>query len=263
MDSFKLIQVTRDDARRVAVLTLNRPEVHNALNADIRYELDAALDAIAADDAIGALVVTGAGAKSFSVGADLKSPESNHSVSDFGRYLPGKRQKGQWYDKLIYYPKGVVSAVNGYCAGSGLQLAMAADVLVASTNATFWLPQCGLGLAPHVPTLVRMARFMGQQRVMHMALTGRRMNAETALRYGLVMDVVAPERLLEAATDVAAEMAKVPQLSIQVTKESFLQGMELAWEQLTRVDAWKEFCMYQNETRKATHQAFAERSTAR
>ncbi|HSV19090.1 MAG TPA: enoyl-CoA hydratase/isomerase family protein [Casimicrobiaceae bacterium] len=263
MTDYKLILLERDVARRVAVLTLNRPEVHNALNADIRYEIDAALDRVVADDGIGALVITGAGAKSFSVGADLKSPESNHSVSDFGHYLPGKRQKSQWYDKLICFPKGVVSAVNGYCAGSGLQLAMAADVVVASTNAAFWMPQAGLGLAPHVPTMVRMARFMGQQRVMQMALTGRRMNGETAARVGLACEVVAPEQLLDAARDIAADMAKVPQLSIQVTKESFLQGMELAWEQLTRVDAWKEFCMYQNDARKASHQAFAERSANR
>ena len=113
-------------------------------------------------------------------------------MTDFAQYLPGKRRKGEWYDKLIEFRKGVVSAINGYCAGSGLQLAMAADVLVASTNATFWLPQTGLGLAPHVPTLVRMARAMGQQRVMHMALTGRRLDAETAQRYGLVLDVVRP-----------------------------------------------------------------------
>ena len=261
MTDFKLIVLERHEDRGVAVLTLNRPEVHNALNAEIRYELNEALERIAADDAIGALVLTGAGSKSFSVGADLKSPESNHSVSDFAQYLPGKRHKGEWYDRLIEYPKGVVSAVNGYCAGSGLQLAMAADVLVASTNATFWMPQAGLGLAPHVPTMVRMARFMGQQRVMHMALTGRRLNAETALRYGLVSEVVEPDHLLETAKDIAADIAKVPRLSIQVTKESFLQGMELAWEQLTRVDAWKEFCMYQNDARKASHQAFAERST--
>src|SRR5665213_321133 len=255
MSNFKLIVLERDEERRIAVLTLNRPEVHNALNADIRYELNEALDLVADDDALGALVLTGAGLKSFSVGADLKSPESNHSVTDFAQYLPGKRQKGQWYDKLIAYPKGVVSAVNGYCAGSGVQLAMAADVMVASTNATFWLPQTGLGLAPHVPTLVRMARAMGQQRVMHMALTGRRLNAEMAHRYGLVLDVVSPERLIDVAKDVASDIAKSPTLSIQVTKESFLQGMELSWEQVVRVDAWKEFCIYQTEARKVSHKA--------
>ena len=103
-----------------------------------------------------------------------------------------------------------MSAVNGYCAGSGLQLATTADVLVASTNATFWLPQAGLGLAPHVPTLVRMARSIGQQRVMQMALTGRRMDAETALQTGLVSEVTTPERLLEAATALAADIAKTP-----------------------------------------------------
>jgi enoyl-CoA hydratase/carnithine racemase len=153
--------------------------------------------------------------------------------------------------------------VNGYCAGSGLQLAMTADVLVASTQASFWLPQAGLGLAPHVPTLDRMARSIGQQRVMQMALTGRRMDAETALRCGLVCDVVAPDRLLEAAKDIAAAIAKVPALSVQVTKESFLQGLELSWDQLTRVDEWKEFCMYQNDARRASHEAFVERSAGR
>ena len=261
MNPYALIQLDRHVDRRVAVLTLNRPEVHNALNAEIRYELDHALDAMRADDDIGALVITGAGTKAFSTGADLKSPESNHSVSDFARYLPGKRMKGEWYEKLVAFPKGVVSAVNGYCAGSGLQMAVAADVLIASTNAKFWLPQAGLGLAPHVGTLVRMARSMGQQRVLQMALTGRRLDADAALRFGLVCEVVSPEALVTTAIEMAAEMAKAPRLSIQVTKESFLQGLELSWEQLSRVDAWKEFCMYQNDARRASHEAFANRSS--
>jgi enoyl-CoA hydratase/carnithine racemase len=257
---FALIKLDLLPERQIAVITLNRPEVHNALNADIRYELEEALDIVAKDNAIGALVLTGAGLKSFSVGADLKHPESNHSVTDFAKYLPGKRLKGEWYDTLISYPKGVVSAVNGYCAGSGLQLALAADMLVASSNASFWLPQVGLGLAPHVGTMVRMARSIGQQRVLEMALTGRRLNADAALRFGLVCDVVAPEALLEVAQTLAADIAKAPRLSIQVAKESFLQGLELSWEQLVRVDAWKEFCIYQTEARQIKHAQFAAKS---
>jgi enoyl-CoA hydratase len=243
----------------VAILTLNRPDVHNALNVEIRFELSDAFDALATDDSIGAVVLTGAGSKSFSVGADLKNPDTNHSASDFTAYLKGKRKKGEWYDRLVAFPKGVISAVNGYCAGSGLSMAIAADMVVASENATFWMPQVSLGILPHNGTLIRLARCMTSQRLMEFALTGRRYTAAEAQRHGMVMEVTPTGTLLQRATELAQAIAKQPKLSVELTKEAFAQCLELTWDQAMRIDPWKEFGIFQTVDRKNRHEEFAAR----
>ena len=243
----------------VAVLTLNRSEVHNALNATIRYEMNKAVELVAVDEDIRALVLTGSGTKSFSVGADLKSPDSNHSVSEFDKYVAGKSHKTEWYDALCHYPKAVISAVNGYCAGSGLQLALTADIMIGSQTATFWVPQVSLGLAPHVGTMIKLARMIGQQRMLEMILTGRRIDAQEALRFGLLSEVVDQGELVARARAIAARIAQQPPLAVRITKEAYFQGIELTWEQAMRVDGWKEFCMWQTTDRRQRHQDFADR----
>ncbi|HVA06910.1 MAG TPA: enoyl-CoA hydratase/isomerase family protein, partial [Acidimicrobiales bacterium] len=188
----------------VAVLTLNRPQYHNALNADIRLEIEAAVDDVAADGDIGALVLIGGGTRAFSVGADLRDPRTDHSVSDFAEYIVGRRRRQRWYDILTHYPKGVVTAANGYVAGSGLQLALTGDVLIGTESAEFWVPQVALGLAPHVGTLVKLARIIGQQRMLSLILTGSRLSSRDAEAWGLLSEIVPFERLRERAIEVAA-----------------------------------------------------------
>lgn len=254
------ITLDLDHSVGVAVLTLNRPEVHNALNASIRLEITDAVRRVAEDPDIGALVLTGAGEKAFSVGADLKSPDSNHSVEEFDTYLEGSARKGGWYSTLCKYPKAVISAVNGYCAGSGLQLALTADIFVGTATSRFWIPQVGLGLAPHVGTLIKLSRIIGQQRMLNTVLTGRRMTAEQALQWGLLSEIVEPDQLLARAKEIGAEIAAQPRTAVQITKQSYFQGLDLSWDQAMQVDQWKEFCMWQTSDRRERHAAFVEKS---
>lgn len=254
------ISLEFDRESGVAVLALDRPEVHNALNASIRLEMTDAIQRSADDDAIGTLVLTGSGDRAFSVGADIKSPGSDHSTEDFNTYLEGKARTGGWYSLLCHYPKAIISATNGYVAGSGLQLALTGDVLIATTSSKFWIPQVSLGLAPHVGSMIKLARMIGQQRMLEMVLTGRRLGAEEALRIGLVSDVVEPDKLLDRAKEIGSVIAAQPRLAVQMTKESYFQGIDLTWDQAMRVDQWKEFGMWQTEDRKDRHAEFTNRT---
>ena len=237
----------------VAVLTLNRPDSLNALNLTIREEIADAVERVAADDQVGALVLTGAGGRAFSVGADLKDPKTDHSVDDFEAFIDGDRIKGRWYELLTHYPKGVVAAIDGYAAGSGLQLALAADVLVGTETARFWVPQVALGLAPHVGTLLKLARIMGQQRMLEMILTNRKLEAAEALQYGLLSAVVPADELLPYAIGIGEKIATSPRLSIKLTKETYFRALDMTWDEAIAVDRWKSFGMWQTREKKKRH----------
>jgi enoyl-CoA hydratase len=241
----------------VAIITLNRPAVHNALNERIRLELTEAVEHCATDEAVGAIILTGAGPKAFCVGADLKSAETNHSTTDFAKYLSDQARTGGWYRTLNRFPKPVVGAINGYAAGSGLQLALTADILLGSTAASFWIPQVSLGLAPHVGTLVRLARIIGQQRAMRMALTGQRLSAEQAHDWGLLSGLTSPNDLMPQAVSLAEELARQPALAIRMAKESYLQAIDMTWDQAMAYDQIKSFSMWQTADRAERHAAFA------
>lgn len=256
---YQEIDLDLDHDSGVAVLTLNRPEVHNALNGGIRIEITDAVQRVAADDAIGALVLTGAGERAFSVGADLKSDDSNHSVDDFDVYVQGRERKGGWYTTLCKYPKAVIAATNGYVAGSGLQLALTADIFIGTPSSQFWIPQVELGLAPHVGTLIKLSRIIGQQRMLEMVLTGRRLDADEALRVGLLSQVVERDELLTRAKAIAATIARQPRLAVRITKQSYFQGIDMTWDQAIAVDGWKEFSMWQTSDRRDQHASFQER----
>lgn len=258
---YQEIELELDYDVGVATLRLNRPSVHNALNASIRLELNDAVARVADDDDIGALVLTGKGGRAFSVGADIKSPGSDHSASEFDEYLKGVREKQRWYDILCHYPKGVIAATNGYTAGSGLQLALTADILIGTETSQFWIPQIGLGLAPHVGSMVKLARIIGQQRMLEMVLTGRRLSADEALRFGLLSQIVPADELESRAKEIGARIAAQPRLAVQIAKESYFQALDISWDQAMRVDRWKEFSMWQTEDRRARHAAFKERAT--
>lgn len=244
----------------VALLTLNRSHRLNALNGNIRVEMTDAVQRVLDDDDIGALILTGAGDRSFSVGADIKDPSSNHSVEDFNVYMDGQRQKGGWYRLLHNCRKGVVAAVNGYCAGSGVQLALTADVLVGTPSTQFWIPQVGLGLAPHVGSLVKLARILGQQRMLALVLTGERLSAEEAHRVGLLWDVVESDSLVDRAKEIAAKIAGQPRLAVELAKTSYYEAIDMTWDQAMLLDKFKQFGMWQTEERRQRHAAFVEKS---
>lgn len=237
------LDVVIDGRSHVAVVTLDRPEVHNALNDRLRIELSDTFLLLRDDDHVRSVVLTGRGDRSFSTGADLPTGSATYGQQDFESYARDSKRVNAWYPLLATYPKPFVTAVNGYAAGSGMQLALTADIVIASLRAQFWIPQLKMGLSPHLGTLVKLSRAIGHQRAMNMALTGMRINADVALAWGLISEVSAPEGLLGRATEIAEQLATLPTLAVQVTKEAMRHALSLTDDQVRVLDDLKSFGM--------------------
>ena len=200
---------------RVAVLTLDRPERLNTLSPDMLDDLAARLGEVEADEGVGAAVITGAGDKAFSAGADV-------SLVREASPLEARRFAARGHatvDRVEALPKPVIAAVNGYALGGGCELALACDVRLASDRAQLGLPEVSLGIFPGWGGTQRMPRLIGPGRAKELILTGRRVAAEEALAMGLVERVVPHDELLEAAVELAAEMADRPGWALAAAKE--------------------------------------------
>jgi 2-(1,2-epoxy-1,2-dihydrophenyl)acetyl-CoA isomerase len=196
----------------VATLTLNRPDALNALNSQLRRELHGALKTIARDEAVRAVVITGAG-RGFCAGADLRGGSAER---DFRTVL------GAEYNPLIAairtLPKPVVAAVNGVAAGAGVSLAFAADVVIASEEARF-VPAFGrIGLVPDSGLARVLVRGVGRHRAFEVLTGERQLGADDAHGLGLVAAVVPADRLADAAHEIAQRLAEGPTVSIGLTK---------------------------------------------
>ena len=207
------ILIDRDG--RVAILTINRPDKLNALSQQVRDEVLAALAELEHDDAIGVLVITGAGDKSFVAGADIgefqgRSPMDQREAMRFPRL----------YDVMSSYPKPVIASINGFCLGGGCELAMSCDIRIASERAQFGQPEIKLGLIPGGGGTQRLPRLVGLGNAMRLTLTGDRIGAAEAKEIGLV-DVVVPHEELRAKTlELAHKIAAMSPLTVKVTKEA-------------------------------------------
>ncbi len=169
------------DRDGVALLTVNRPDKMNALNAEVLDELSEAIEFLAEDDDVSAVIVTGAGEKAFVAGADIG--ELRELDSRTGKEFSRKGQRV--FRALEELPVPVVAAVNGYALGGGCELAMACHLRVASASAVFGLPEVGLGIIPGYGGTQRLPRIVGRSRALEMILSGRQVKAEEALKIGL------------------------------------------------------------------------------
>lgn len=193
------VELTVDDA--VATVVINGPTTRNALGSAVQTGLLDALATAEADDAVRAVVITGAGEKVFAAGADIRRLR-DYTVVDG---IAGRLQRV--LDRVEDFSKPTVAAVNGWALGGGCELAMVCDIRVASTGARFGLPETGLGIVPGAGGTQRLARLVGLGRAMDLVLTGRTLDAAQARDYGLVTYVAEPEQLLGAAREVAATVA--------------------------------------------------------
>ena len=189
----------------VLTLTISRPEALNALNRQVIDALAAAIEAAQDNADVRVIVLTGAGEKAFVAGADIKE------FADFDRAQGedlARRGQRNLFDRVEQSRKPVVAAINGFALGGGLELAMAAHVRVASTNARMGLPEVSLGVIPGYGGTQRLAQIVGKGKAMEMVLTGGMIPADDARQCGLVNQVVEPELLLETAQILASKMAK-------------------------------------------------------
>ncbi|HLU78277.1 MAG TPA: enoyl-CoA hydratase-related protein [Burkholderiaceae bacterium] len=208
----------------VATITLNRPEAMNSIDPETRAELHQTWRRIKEDDNIRVAILTGAGEKAFCTGSDLKKtmpPKESFAELTFGRAESDHLLAGLDTDKPL------ICAINGYAMGGGMELALACDIRLASTNAVFALSEVRIGSIPGAGGTQRLPRAIGASNAMLMLLTGDRVDAQEALRVGLVSKVVEPGDLLPAARAIAERIAANAPLSVRAIKRLVYSGMDM------------------------------------
>ena len=206
----------------IGVLTMNRPEALNALNEQVLRDLDAALDAVEANDEVLVVILTGAG-RSFVAGADIGQMKDLTPVQakKFGSY------GNQVFLKLENFPKPVIAAVNGFALGGGCELSMACDIRLASEKAKFGQPEVGLGITPGFSGTQRLPRRVGIGKAKELIFSGKMIKADEAKAIGLVNEVYAPEALMDAALEMARSFTKNAPIAVKYAKACIDRGMQM------------------------------------
>lgn len=244
----------------VAFVTLDRPEVLNAMDTATHRELAACWDDVEADGEVRVAVLTGAGDRAFSVGQDLKERARLNAAGAVPTTFGSRDQPG-WprLTERFTLSKPVIARVDGYALGGGFELALACDIIVASERAVFGLPEVRLGLVPGAGGAFRLARQLPLKTAMGHLLTGRRMTAATAARFGLANEVVPPERLDGCVAEWTADLVRAAPLSVRAIKEAVLASVDMPLERAfaTRY-VWEERRMRSRDAVEGP-KAFAEK----
>ena len=237
----------------VALVTLNRPEALNALNAALLAELAAVLTACDGDDKVRAIILTGSD-KAFAAGADVTEMADKSFVDLFaGGFLAGDS------DRLAQTRKPVIAAVAGYCLGGGCELAMMCDIIIAADTARFGQPEVNLGIIAGLGGTQRLTRAVGKSKAMDMHLTGRFMDAAEAERSGLVSRVVPAKSLLAEARAVAAKIAEKSRIAVLAAKEAVNAAFETTLAQGLRQEKRLFQALFATEDQKEGMAAFREK----
>jgi len=210
-------------ADRIATITVERPDKLNALNDATIRELGEAIDRARADDAVGGVLLTGAG-RAFVAGADIAELAEQGPIEGRGRAMRGQAV----FRRYETSPKPTIAVVNGFCLGGGCELAMACHIRVASESAKFGQPEAKLGIGPGYGATQRLPRLVGKGRALQLLLTGEMIDAAEALRIGLVNRVVPAAGLMDAARAMMAAMLANGPLALAVCIEAVDRGLEMA-----------------------------------
>jgi enoyl-CoA hydratase len=241
-----------DTRGAVGLVTLNRPQALNALNAKLLEELVDALEAFAADDGVRAVVMTGS-EKAFAAGADIKEMKDLTYAEAYGvDYAVG-------WDRVTGFRKPLIAAVAGFALGGGCEVAMMADFIIAAETARFGQPEITLGILPGMGGTQRLARAVGKAKAMDMVLTGRMIDAAEAERIGLVARVVPAERLLEEAIAAAEKIASFSGPSVMMAKESVNRAFETTLAEGLRFERRLFHSLFATEDQKEGMAAFVEK----
>ena len=219
----------------ILIVTMNRPEVYNAVHAEMHQEMSDCWDAFAANDDLWVAVLTGAGDKAFTAGNDLKATNSGSKKG-----LPEKGFAG--LSSRFDLEKPIIAAVNGFAMGGGFETALSCDIIIASENAKFSLPEVKVGFFASASGVQRLSRYIGRLAAQEIMLTGRTIDAQEALKLGCCNEVVAPDRLMPRAMELAEHMCTVSPSSVKATKR-ILNSMAVA-------DGLPESLMYSREVQK-------------
>ncbi len=241
--------------RPIAIVTLNRPKVLNALNSELMEELAGALEALDRDDSVRCLILTG-NEKAFAAGADIgEMAEAGHIE------MLQKDNIARW-DRIQHISKPIIAAVSGYALGGGCELALLCDWIVASETARFGQPEINIGVIPGAGGTQRLARTLGKYKTMELVLTGRMMTAQEAERYGLVNRVVPVESYLEEAKKIAHEISQKSPLALKLAKEAILKAFETPLHEGLESERRSFYFLFGSEDQKEGMKAFLEKRKA-
>jgi enoyl-CoA hydratase len=239
---------------RIALVTISRPEAMNALNTAFYKELNHFLDDLEPRDDIRVLVITGEG-KAFVAGADIAEMAHKGEQEAYAFSLVGQRT----FDRLEHLRIPVIAAVNGYALGGGCELAMACDFRIASKLAKFGQPEMNLGLIPGYAGTQRLSRLTGPGNALWLILTADTINAEEALRIGLVQKVVEPESLMEETLKMAGRIASNGSNAVPVSKKVIRQGYAMDFKAASEMEALEFGKLFNESTTKEGMSAFLEK----
>lgn len=242
----------------VATITINRPKALNALNSAVMGEINAAITQCRKDDAVKAVIITGAGEKSFVAGADISQmatlrPQQAMAFMEFGI---------ETFRMIETLPKPVIAAVNGFALGGGTELAMSCDFRFASENARFGQPEILIGLIPGWGGTQRLARLIGMGRAKEIIMGGDQVNAQRAYEIGLVNKVFPLDQLLPEAKKFAAKLAGLPGFALKMAKDAINFGYDLPLDNAMRLET--ECCSqcFSTDDQKEGMKAFLEKRKA-
>jgi enoyl-CoA hydratase len=215
--------VVRYETRgRVAIVTINRPEKRNALDGQVRCAFLGAIDRARRDENVRSVIVTGAGEKAFIAGADIGEFEGRSPVDQW-RVMKAPTI----FDAVERLPKPVIAAINGYCLGGGMELALACDIRIASSSAKLGQPEVYLGIIPGGGGTQRLPRIVGLGAALRLILSGEIIAADEALRLRLVEEIVEPAKLLDRAVELAELMASKSPVALAAAKEATRAALSL------------------------------------
>ncbi len=238
----------------VGIITINRPEALNALNSAVLDDLEAVIDAVDTDS-VRALIITGAGPKSFVAGADIgemstMTPEEGRAYGVKGNDL---------FLKIENFPVPVIAAVNGFCLGGGNELAMSCDIRIASENAVFGQPETGLGITPGYGGTQRLQRIVNVGIAKELIFAAVNIKADRALEIGLVNAVYPQEELMGAAMKLAEKIARNAPVAVRACKEAMNRGIQTDIASAVKIEEELFASCFATEDQKEGMKAFLEK----
>ena len=214
---------------RIAIFTINRPEAMNALNTQVREEMNEALLDFRGDDDLWVGIITGAGDKAFSAGADIKESRSGPAAIARSKTMLGYIRPDQIW-------KPFIAAINGYCLGGGLEWTLQCDMRIAAEHARFGLPEITVGRIPGGGGTQRLTRFIPRAIAAEVLLMGQHITAQEAYRIGLVSRVVPLPQLMPTAKQMADTIGKLAPLAVRAVKEALIRGYDVTLEEGLRLE---------------------------
>lgn len=243
------------------VMTLNRPESMNAFSSELIAAVGDAWVRVRDDGDIRSVIMTGAGERAFSAGADLKEMASRNADDGPQRNTFWDQGEPQLYRGLELW-KPIIAAVNGFALGGGCETAMSCDIRIASENASFGLPEVARGIIPGAGGTQRIPRLVPFGIALELLMTGRRIPADEAYRIGLVNHVVPLDQLMDKALEIASEIGANAPLAVMAAKEAAYRGLNTTLQEGLRIENFESMAIRHTEDAKEGPRAFAEKRDA-